>query len=74
MHVLMELVKGGMGATIVPKSVFDVYGTKNLYRAQISNANMTSSLGVIWLEHHFVSTPAKNFMELVKEYYRLSQL
>lgn len=74
MHVLMELVKGGMGATIVPKSVYDVYGAKSLYSTPISNANMSSSLGVIWLEHHYVSTPAKNFMELVKEYYRLSQL
>jgi LysR family transcriptional regulator, salicylic acid-responsive activator of bsdBCD len=69
MHVLMELVKGGMGGTIVPKSVFDVYGAKGLYGAPISNASMTTSLGVIWLEHHYVSTPAKNFMELVKEYY-----
>ncbi|WP_342430994.1 LysR family transcriptional regulator [Neobacillus sp. FSL H8-0543] len=72
MYVLMELVKGGMGATIVPKSVFDVYGTKGLYTAPISNGNLFSSLGIIWLEHHYVSTPAKNFMELVKEHYRLS--
>ncbi|WHY87197.1 LysR family transcriptional regulator [Neobacillus novalis] len=69
MHVLMELVKGGMGATIVPKSVFDVYGAKCLFSTPISNPTMTSSLGVIWLEQHFVSTPAKNFMELAKEYY-----
>jgi LysR family transcriptional regulator, salicylic acid-responsive activator of bsdBCD len=74
MHVLMELVKGGMGATIVPKSVFDVYGTKGLYAAPISNSTMTSSLGVIWLEHHYVSTPAKNFMELVKGFYKHLQL
>jgi DNA-binding transcriptional LysR family regulator len=74
MHVLMELVKGGMGVTIVPKSVFDVYGAKTLYGAPINNANMISSLGVIWLEHHYVSTPAKNFMDLVKGYYSHSQL
>lgn len=74
MHVLMELVKGGTGVTIVPKSVFDVYGAKSLYAAPLSNANMTSSLGVILLEHHYVSTPAKNFMDLVKGYYRHSQL
>jgi LysR family transcriptional regulator, salicylic acid-responsive activator of bsdBCD len=70
MHVLMELVKGGMGVTIVPKSVFDVYGEKTLYGAPIHNANMISSLGVIWREHHYVSTPARNFVKLVQEYYR----
>ncbi|WP_251551686.1 LysR family transcriptional regulator [Neobacillus muris] len=67
MHVLMEMLKDGMGVTIVPKSVFDVYGDQNLYSTPIKDANMTSSLGFIWLEHHFVSTPAKNFMEIVKE-------
>ncbi len=66
MHVLMEMVKGGMGATIVPKSVLDVYGERNLYSAPIKDANLYSSLGMIWLEHHYVSTAAKNFIELVK--------
>ncbi|MGX6444301.1 LysR family transcriptional regulator [Neobacillus sp. K501] len=72
MHVLMEMVKGGMGATIVPKSVFDVYGAKSLYSTPISNATMSSSVGVIWLENHYVSTPAKKFMEIVKTYYQIS--
>lgn len=67
MHVLMEMVKNGMGSTIVPKSVLDVYGDNTLHSAPIEDANLISSLGVIWLEHHYVSTPAKNFIELVKE-------
>ncbi|WP_449536607.1 LysR family transcriptional regulator [Ferdinandcohnia sp. Marseille-Q9671] len=66
MHVLLEMVKGGMGATIVPKSVFDVYGNNGLYSSQIVDANLISSLGVIWLDHHLVSKPATNFIELVK--------
>ncbi|MEC1695063.1 LysR family transcriptional regulator substrate-binding protein [Schinkia azotoformans] len=67
MHVLMEMVKGGMGATIVPKSVLDVYGNKSLYSTPIRDANIISSLGIVWLEHHFLTTPAKNFIKLVKE-------
>lgn len=67
MNILMELVKGGMGATIVPKSVFDVYGEKSLCSLPIKNANLTSSLGVILLENHYISTPAHNFMKLIKE-------
>lgn len=67
MHVLMELVQGGMGATMVPQSVFEVYGTNGLYSTPISNGNMTSSVGVIFLEQHHLSAPAKNFLELAKE-------
>ena len=67
MQVLMELVQGGMGASVVPNSVFDVYGTNGLYSTPITNGNMTSSLGVIFLEQHQLSTPAKNFLELVRE-------
>ncbi|MBS4214203.1 LysR family transcriptional regulator [Neobacillus rhizophilus] len=68
MHVLMEMVKGGMGVTIVPKSVLEVYGNSGLYSTPIRDANLISSLGVIWLENHFVSASAKNFIKLVNEY------
>ncbi|WP_284640740.1 LysR family transcriptional regulator [Paenibacillus silviterrae] len=74
MHTLMELVNGGIGATIVPKSVLDVYKDKVLYSIPINNADLMSSLGVIWLENHYVSTPAKNLVGLIEEYYRLSQM
>ncbi len=67
MHVLMEMVKSGMGTTIVPRSVLDVYGDGSLYSVPIEGSNLFSSLGVIWLDHHYVSTPAKNFIKLVKE-------
>lgn len=66
MYVLLEMVRSGLGATIVPQSVLDVYGDHGLYSAPIEDAALTSSLGVIWLEHHFVSAPARNFMEIVK--------
>ncbi|WP_068677465.1 LysR family transcriptional regulator [Oceanobacillus sp. Castelsardo] len=66
MHILMEMVKVGMGATIVPKSVVDIYGDKCLYSTLINDVNLVSSLGVIYLEKHYVSATAKNFLELVK--------
>ncbi|MCM3584443.1 LysR family transcriptional regulator [Mesobacillus maritimus] len=67
MHVLMEMVRAGMGATIVPESVLKVYGGLHLFPTIIRDADLFSSLGIIWLEHHFISTPAKNFMEIVKK-------
>jgi len=72
-HTLMELVKAGIGATIVPKSVLDVYGDKELYPTPINDDNLVSSLGIILLENHYTSTPAKRFIELIKEYYRTKQ-
>src|SRR5690625_3104682 len=73
-HTLMELVKAGIGATIVPKSVLDVYGNQGLYSTLINDDNLVSSLGVIFLENHYISTPAKKFMELIKEYCRPKQI
>ncbi len=67
MKILMEMVTAGMGATIVPQSVMDVHGNKSLYSCKVSESTLVSSLGMIWLEHHFISGPAKNFLKLVRE-------
>ncbi|RSD26034.1 LysR family transcriptional regulator [Mesobacillus subterraneus] len=66
MKVLMELVSSGIGSTIIPKSVFDSYGYKNLYAREINNSTLKSSVGLIWLHQHHLSRPARNFIELVK--------
>lgn len=70
MHTLIELVKGGLGATIVPKSAWEVYGDDRLYSTLINDTEITSSLGVVWLENHYLSTPAKNIIGLLEEYCR----
>jgi LysR family transcriptional regulator, salicylic acid-responsive activator of bsdBCD len=67
MHILMEMVTAGMGATIIPQSVKDVYKHDQIYSCTISDAELFSSLGIIWLEQHFVSAPARNFLAIVKE-------
>ncbi|MGY3716232.1 LysR family transcriptional regulator [Sutcliffiella cohnii] len=72
MNTLMDLVNGGIGATIVPKSVLDVYKDKALYSIPIGNTNLKSSLGAIWLENHYLSTPAKNLLALLKQYCNVS--
>lgn len=69
MHTLIELVRGGIGATIVPKSVLDIYGDKSLFATPLNDINLTSSLGFLYLENHYISTPAKNFMRLMKDCY-----
>ncbi|MCM3664118.1 LysR family transcriptional regulator [Mesobacillus subterraneus] len=66
MKVLMELVSSGIGTTIVPKSVFQTYGHSSLYAREITDSILKSSLGLIWLKQHYLSRPARNFIELVK--------
>ncbi|MBX9975078.1 hypothetical protein [Cytobacillus firmus] len=48
MQTLMELFNGGIAATIVPKSVLDVYRDKIFYSIPINNADLMPSLGVVW--------------------------
>jgi LysR family transcriptional regulator, salicylic acid-responsive activator of bsdBCD len=67
MTVLMEMVSIGLGTTIVPQSVIDAHENKGLFVINIRGSDMVSSLGIIFLEHHFLSSPAKNFLRIVDE-------
>lgn len=67
MNVLMQMVSAGIGTTIVPESVFQSYGHSNLFARDINNAGLKSSVGLIWLKQHYLSRPARNFIELVKQ-------
>ena len=73
MKVLMGLVSSGMGATIVPKSVFQTYGQENLYVREIKDSVLKSSVGLIWLQQHYLSKPAENFIELMKNLIQKNQ-
>ncbi|MGA9227530.1 MAG: LysR family transcriptional regulator [Mesobacillus sp.] len=67
MKVLMELVSSGIGSTIVPKSVFQSYGHSSLFAREIKDSVLKSSVGLIWLKQHYLSQPAKHFIDLIKE-------
>jgi LysR family transcriptional regulator, salicylic acid-responsive activator of bsdBCD len=67
MKVLMELVSSGIGSTIVPKSVFQSYGHSGLFAREIKDSVLKSSVGLIWLKQHYLSQPAKHFIDLIKE-------
>ncbi|MEH7885265.1 LysR family transcriptional regulator [Bacillus sp. JJ1609] len=67
MKVLIELVSSGIGSTIVPKSVFQSYGHSSLFAREIKESVLKSSVGLIWLKQHYLSQPAKHFIDLIKE-------
>lgn len=72
MNVLMQMVSSGIGSTIVPESVFQSCGHSNLFARNISDAELKSSVGLIWLKQHHLSRPARNFIDLVKKSLGLS--
>jgi LysR family transcriptional regulator, salicylic acid-responsive activator of bsdBCD len=67
MKVLMELVSSGIGSTIVPKSVFQSYGHSSLFAREIKDSALISSVGLIWLKQHYLSQPARHFIDLIKK-------
>lgn len=73
MNVLMQMVSSGIGSTIVPESVFQSYGHPSLFARHISDAELESSVGLIWLKQHHLSRPASNFIELLKQRLGLSE-
>ncbi|CAM3719855.1 LysR family transcriptional regulator [Mesobacillus zeae] len=64
--VLIELVTAGIGSTILPRSVLQSYALDDLNSVPLLDTDMNSSLGIIWLQNHFLSSPARHFLELVK--------
>jgi DNA-binding transcriptional LysR family regulator len=67
MKVLMDMVSTGIGATIVPQSVLEIHSQSGLHISSVPDGNMNSSLGVVWLEQHFLSAPARHFLSLVEK-------
>lgn len=67
MKVLLELVSSGIGSTIVPKSVFQSFSHTGLYAREIKDSVLKSSVGLIWLKQHYLSSPARHFIELIKD-------
>jgi LysR family transcriptional regulator, salicylic acid-responsive activator of bsdBCD len=73
MKVLLELVSSGIGATIVPKSVFQSFPHTGLYASEIKDSLLKSSVGLIWMKQHFLSSPARHFIELIKNKLELEE-
>ncbi|WP_071459723.1 LysR family transcriptional regulator [Bacillus massilinigeriensis] len=65
--VLIELVSEGIGSTFLPKSVLSSHSLEGLFTVPLEEPAMNSSMGIIWLENHFLSSPARHFIDLVQD-------
>lgn len=62
--ITLELVAAKMGATIIPKSIMQMYQHHHVYIYEIDNTTLNSSTAIIWLKHHYLSKAAQNFIEM----------
>ncbi|TCP52588.1 DNA-binding transcriptional LysR family regulator [Tumebacillus sp. BK434] len=64
---LFELVAAGFGATIVPESVLKLHKGHPVRAYEIADAQLATSSALIWLNDHFLSKAARNFIALCSE-------
>lgn len=67
--LLMDLISSGFCASIVPETMLKRHPGYAIQAHQISGANLSASVGLIWLKNHYLSKAAQNFIDLIKTRY-----
>ncbi|MEC2078398.1 LysR family transcriptional regulator [Metabacillus fastidiosus] len=63
--LLFDLVASGFGASIIPEGVLQQYSNDHIKAFKISDTKLSSSTGLIWLKNHYLSNAAENFIALL---------
>ncbi|MDK8180478.1 LysR family transcriptional regulator [Paenibacillus sp. UMB4589-SE434] len=66
-YTMLELVRSGFGAAIVPESLLQVHRATELNIYTIEDLHATSSTALIWMRDHYLSKPAQHFINMVKQ-------
>jgi LysR family transcriptional regulator, salicylic acid-responsive activator of bsdBCD len=62
---LLTLAEAGVGITIVPKSAMSLRTGTTLQFREIIEPPLKSTAAVVWLRNRFLSTPARQFIEML---------
>jgi DNA-binding transcriptional LysR family regulator len=62
--ITVALVSSGVGAALLPKSVLTSFASPNVKQMTISNAEIQSDIGIVWLKNRHLSKSARHFMEM----------
>lgn len=54
----------GMGIVIVPKDIISLVPDVKLHFREIKEESLVTRTVIIWMKNHYLSTPARNFLEL----------
>jgi DNA-binding transcriptional LysR family regulator len=63
----LQWAEAGVGIALVPKSSLSLVGSSHLIYKEINDETLITSICAIWVKDRFVSSPAKNFLELFCE-------
>ncbi|GAB6991176.1 LysR family transcriptional regulator [Paenibacillus pini] len=64
--LLMDLISSDFGASIVPETILKRHTGYQVQSHKITNATLSSSVGVIWQKNHYLSKAAQNFVDLLQ--------
>lgn len=67
--LLMNLIAAGFSSSIVPETILKQYGDLPLHAYKIPSAELSTSVGLVWLKNHYLSKAAQNFVDLMRKYY-----
>lgn len=67
--LLMNLIAAGFSSSIVPETILKQYGDLPLHAYKIPSAELSTSVGLVWLKNHYLSKAAQNFVDLMREHY-----
>ncbi|WP_138417594.1 LysR family transcriptional regulator [Aquibacillus sediminis] len=62
--ILLELVREGLGASIVPTSALTDHQLNGIKKLMIEDENIVSKSAIIWLKNRYLSKSARQFIEL----------
>lgn len=57
----------GLGIAIVPKSVVELIASSDMIYKEIDNEDLTTRLAVVWSKNGYISSAAKNFLNIFRE-------
>ncbi|QSB11386.1 LysR family transcriptional regulator [Lysinibacillus sp. FSL K6-0057] len=67
--LLMNLIASGFSSSIVPETILKQYEDLPLHAYKIPSAELSTSVGLVWLKNHYLSKAAQNFVDLMREHY-----
>lgn len=66
--LLLDLVASDFAASIVPETLLETYRGYSIQAYRISmTAELSGSVGLIWLKEHSLSQAAQNFIEMIRK-------
>ncbi|MBM6385067.1 LysR family transcriptional regulator [Paenibacillus sp. 7523-1] len=65
--MLLELVRLGFANSIVPGTVLQLHHEQSIHIYRILDSNSTVGSALVWLHHRYLSKPAQQFVQLVRE-------